>query len=34
MRSSRRGSTNGAMKSSVSAIHTSGELTLRPKAPG
>ena len=34
MRRSRRGSTNGAMKSSVSAIHTNGELTLRPKAPG
>ena len=34
MRRSRRGSTKGAMKSSVSAIHTKGELTLRPKAPG
>ena len=34
IRSGRRGSTNGAMKSTVSAIHTSGELTLRPNAPG
>ena len=34
MRSSRRGSTNGTMNSTVSAIQTSGELTLRPKAPG
>ena len=34
IRSGRRRSTNGTMKSSVSAIHTNGELTLRPNAPG
>ena len=34
MRSTRRGSMNGATNRIVSGIQTHGELTLRPNAPG